>query len=166
MNTKKSFGHKNLLVAAISHFRTFIACLMLVAGTSAAVAQTAPVAEVWKDASCGCCGEWVRHMEEAGFKVKVHNEGNAEARKRLGMPAKYGSCHTTKVGKYVVEGHIPAADIKRLLQEKPAAKGLAAPGMPVGSPGMDGPDYDGQKDAYDVLLIKNDGSSAVFQSHR
>ncbi|CAL60750.1 putative Thioredoxin [Herminiimonas arsenicoxydans] len=166
MNTTKSFAHKNWLKAVISRSRTFIICLMLAAGTSAAVAQTAPVAEVWKDASCGCCGEWVRHMEEAGFKVKVHNEGNAEARKRLGMPVKYGSCHTTKVGKYVVEGHVPAADIKRLLQEKPAAKGLAAPGMPVGSPGMDGPDYDGQKDAYDVLLIKNDGSSSVYQSHR
>ena len=84
----------------------------------------------------------------------------------LGIPQKYGSCHTAQIGGYAIEGHVPASDIQRLLREAPQAIGLAAPGMPVGSPGMDGPAYGGRKDAYDVLLIGKSGSSTVYQSHR
>jgi hypothetical protein len=128
-----------------------------------AVRAAQPVVEVWKDPNCGCCGEWVKHLEANGFRVKVNDTGNTAARARLGIPSKLGSCHTAAVAGYAVEGHVPAADIKRLLAEKPAAVGLAVPGMPIGSPGMeDG----GRRDPYDVLLVTQGGGTRVFQSHR
>ena len=96
----------------------------------------------------------------------MHDSGNAQARTRLGVPDKLGSCHTAQVGGYALEGHVPARDIWRLLKERPKAVGLAVPGMPVGSPGMDGPEYKGRKDPYDVLLIQANGSSQVYQSYR
>ena len=122
--------------------------------------------EVWKDASCGCCGDWIDHMQQNGFTVTAHDVGNNAVRKRLGLAEKFGSCHTALVGGYVVEGHVPADDVKRLLKEKPQALGVAVPGMPVGSPGMDGPVYGGRRDPYDTVLVLRDGSSRVFQSHR
>lgn len=119
-------------------------------------AQRIPV-EVWKDANCGCCQDWVDHMEQHGFAVTVHSSGNAAVRSRLGLPAELGSCHTAVlgalVGGYLVEGHVPAADVHKLLQQRPQALGITVPGMPIGSPGMDGPVYGGRKDAYDVLLV-------------
>ena len=130
------------------------------------MAQTRPRVEVWKDPDCGCCKDWVSHLEASGFQVKVHDSGNAAARARLGVPEKLGSCHTAQVGGYALEGHVPARDIRRLLKERPKAVGLAVPGMPVGSPGMDGPEYQGRKDPYDVLLIQADGGSRVYQSYR
>jgi len=129
------------------------------------VAQSLPNVRVWKDPNCGCCKEWITHMQRAGFSVTTMDVGNASARARLGMPADKGSCHTAQVGQYVIEGHVPAADVKRLLKEKPQAVGLAAPGMPIGSPGMDSPVYGGRAQAYDVLLVRKDGSSSVFQAH-
>lgn len=146
-------------------------------GAGAAIGAAAPLwartpapatmaVEVWKDPSCGCCGDWIDHVQANGFKVTTHDSGNNAVRARLGLPAKFGSCHTALVGGYVVEGHVPAADVKRLLKEKPNALGLAVPGMPVGSPGMDGPAYGGRRDAYDTVLVLRDGSSRVFQSHR
>ena len=102
--------------------------------------------EVWKSPTCGCCKDWVTHLEANGFRVKVHDLGNAAARARLKVPMKLGSCHTALVGRYAVEGHVPAADIRRLLKERPDAIGLAVPGMPVGSPGMDGPAFDKLQD--------------------
>jgi hypothetical protein len=122
--------------------------------------------EVWKSPSCGCCKDWVAHLEANGFQVRVHDTGNTAIRAQLGIPQKLASCHTARIGGYALEGHVPAADIKRLLQQAPAAAGLAVPGMPVGSPGMDGPAYAGRRDPYDVLLIAKDGSATVFQSHR
>lgn len=130
-----------------------------------ALAQGKPRVEVWKDPACGCCGEWVRHLERHGFQVRVRDEGNQAARGRLGIPKPLGSCHTALVGGYAIEGHVPAADIHRLLRERPAAIGLAVPGMPIGSPGMDGGVYGNRKDAYDVLLVSRDGSSSVFSSY-
>ena len=131
------------------------------------VAKPAPtVVEVWKDPSCGCCKDWIAHMQSSGFAVKGHDTGNTAARARLGLPQKLGSCHTALVGGYVVEGHVPARDVLRLLQERPRALGLAVPGMPVGSPGMDGPAYGGRKDAYDVLLVQADGSNTIYQTYR
>lgn len=122
--------------------------------------------EVWKDPNCGCCTEWAKRMEGEGFKVVVHNTGNREVREQFGMPQQYASCHTAKVGGYVIEGHTPAADIRRLLAEKPDALGLATPGMPLGSPGMDGDMYQNRKHPYDVLLVAKNGSSSVYQSYR
>jgi hypothetical protein len=104
-------------------------------------------------------------MRSGGFSVTTHDSGNTAARARLGLPQKLGSCHTALVGGYVVEGHVPASDVKRLLKERPKALGLAVPGMPVGSPGMDGPEYGGRKDRYDVLLVQADGSTRTFSRY-
>ncbi len=121
--------------------------------------------ELWKGSTCGCCKDWITHLEAHGFRVKVNDVGNTAARARLKVPAKLGSCHTAWVGRYAIEGHVPAADIRRLLKERPNAIGLAVPGMPLGSPGMDGPAYDNRQDPYDVLLIAQDGSTQVFNRY-
>ncbi|MCB2008986.1 MAG: DUF411 domain-containing protein, partial [Rhodoferax sp.] len=114
-------------------------------------AQSArPRVEVWKDPNCGCCQDWVRHLQANGFEVRVHDSGNAAARARLGVAERWGSCHTASVGGYAIEGHVPAGDIHRLLKERPQAIGLSVPGMPVGSPGMDAPAYGGRQDPFDV----------------
>lgn len=129
------------------------------------IARTIPQVEVWKDPNCGCCKEWIDHLKANGFQVKVHDIGNAQARKRLGIPEQLGSCHTASISGYAIEGHVPATDIHRLLMEKPKAVGLAVPGMPVGSPGMDAPIYQGRKDPYDVLLVLKDGGTRVYQHY-
>ena len=130
-----------------------------------AAADPATPVEVWKDPSCGCCKDWVDHMQANGFAVKVHDTGNNAVRARLGLPQKLGSCHTALVGGYLVEGHVPASDVRTLLRQKPKALGLAVPGMPVGSPGMDGPEYGNRRDRYDVLLVARDGGTRVFNSY-
>lgn len=114
--------------------------------------------------ACGCCKDWIAHVEQAGFRVTTNDTGNNATRNQLRMPAKYGSCHTAKVGGYAIEGHVPH-DIQRLLREKPIAVGLAVPNMPAGSPGMDGPAYGDRRDAYDVLLVQADGSARVYASY-
>jgi len=129
------------------------------------MAQTRPQVEVWKDPNCGCCKDWVTHMEANGFDVKVHDSGNTAARKRLGVPDKLGSCHTALVGGYAIEGHVPAREVHRLLKERPAAIGLSVPGMPVGSPGMDGAEYGTRTDPYDVVLFSRSGTTRVYQSY-
>ncbi len=130
-------------------------------------AQVAPAAsiEVWKDPNCGCCKDWISHMEQNGFQARVTETGNNAVRARLGMPQQLGSCHTALVQGYVIEGHVPAQDIQRLLKGKPQALGLAVPGMSIGSHGMDGPAYGGRRDRYEVLLVLKDGSTRVFQRH-
>ena len=148
-------------------------CLILktIASLTAAVAapwlmaQTRPQIEVWKDPNCGCCKDWVAHLQMNGFDVKVNDSGNAAARTRLRIPEKMGSCHTAKVGNYALEGHVPAREIQRLLKEKPKAIGLAVPGMPVGSPGMDTALYGGRVDAYHVLLVLENGDTRVYKSY-
>lgn len=133
----------------------------LFAGTGA-LAAAPPEVDVYKSPYCGCCEGWVKHMEEAGFKVKTTNVDDVPAaRKRLGMPEHYGSCHTARIGNYVIEGHVPAADVKRLLKEKPPAIGLAAPGMPGGSPGMES----APARPYEVLLVDYNGSANMFARH-
>lgn len=134
-------------------------------GTGAFAQATPPTLQVWKDPNCGCCNDWVALLRADGFQVQVLDSGNTAVRQRLGLPAKLGSCHTGLVGGYVVEGHVAPGEIRRLLAEKPEAIGLAVPGMPVGSPGMDGPEYGTRRDAYDVLLVQRDGSTRVFQHH-
>lgn len=141
--------------------------LLAVAATPVAMAQSSrPLVEVWKSPDCACCKEWVRHLEANGFRTRVNDVGNAAARARLGLAPKYGSCHTGLVGGYAIEGHVPAREILRLLQERPDAVGLAVPGMPVGSPGMDGAEYGSRKDSYDVLLVRKDGSASPYQHYR
>jgi hypothetical protein len=122
--------------------------------------------EVWTGPSCGCCKDWVKYLQASGFDVRSREGGNTEARKRLGMPVRYGSCHTAEIEGYAIEGHVPAEDIRRLVEESPDAAGLAVPAMPRGSPGMDGPAYGGIQDPYDVLLVRRDGSASVFRSYR
>ena len=135
-------------------------------GPTLAAADPALEIEVWKDPLCGCCDEWIKHLEVAGFRVQTHVGGNTEARARLGIPIGFGSCHTAQIGGYAVEGHVPVREIRRLLKERPPAVGLAVPAMPRGSPGMDGAKFEGKRDPYDVLLVARDGSAGVFQSYR
>ena len=146
--------------------RALLAALAAAPLAAWAAAPAAPVlVEVWKDPNCGCCGDWVKHLEANGFKVKVNDTGNTAMRAKLRIDTKYGSCHTALVGGYAIEGHVPARDIQRLLKERPLAIGLSVPGMPVGSPGMDGPEYGDRRDAYDVMLLTRDGGARVFQSY-
>jgi hypothetical protein len=111
-----------------------------------------PPVEVWKSPTCGCCVAWIEHMRANGFTVRIHDTDDVAAQKRrLGVPYAYGSCHTAEVGGYLVEGHVPAAQVKRLLAERPQARGLIVPGMPGRSPGMEGQsDHNGP---YEVLLL-------------
>lgn len=132
----------------------------------AGTAQTAVKVEVWKTPTCGCCEDWVKHLRDNGFAVTTHDvDDTGPIRRNAGM-ANHGSCHTAMVDGYAVEGHVPARDIRRLLLEKPDAAGLAAPGMPLGSPGMDGPEYGGRKTPHDVLLVDKRGGATVFQAYR
>ncbi len=139
--------------------RLAIAAGALVLGSAA----NAAALTVYKSASCGCCAKWVEHVEKHGFSVTVVNVDDVMAVKaKAGIPKSLTSCHTSMVGGYVVEGHVPAADIKKLLAEKPKAKGIAVAGMPMGAPGMEHGDH---RQAYQTMLIKADGSTAVFASH-
>ncbi len=133
-----------------------------------AQAPTQPLAlTVYKDPNCGCCEQWVTHMAAAGFRPAVHDVSDLAAVKaRLGVPAALHSCHTAVVGGVVVEGHVPAADVRRFLRERPrvgraAARGLAVPGMPAGSPGMEGP----PPERYAVLAFAAGGATTRFASH-
>lgn len=143
--------------------RDFLATCALAAAAPAALARSSPpVVEVWRSPTCGCCGAWVKHLQQNGFATRVHMvEDTAPVRRRLGIPESLGSCHTAKVGEYAIEGHVPASDIRRLLAEKPRARGLTAPGMPAGSPGMDVPD----SPPYEVLLVGEDGQATLYARH-
>jgi hypothetical protein len=117
---------------------------------------------VYKSPTCGCCKGWVAHMKRNGFSVKAYDVNDVTPyRRQNGVTPRLTSCHTALVGGYVVEGHVPARDIQRLLQERPDIKGLAVPGMPMGSPGMEGP----RKDRYQVLSFDRDGNTAVYASY-
>lgn len=123
-----------------------------------------PAMLVHKHESCGCCGVWVEHMREAGFTVEVKDvEDMGPVKSRLGIPYGMGSCHTAEVAGYFIEGHVPAEDVKRLLSERPDAKGLALPGMPLGSPGMEHPD--GVRQPFTVSLIDPQGQAEAFSHH-
>ncbi len=145
-----------------------VACSGVIAACSdkpADVAQQGDsLVEVWKTPTCGCCSEWVEHLEENGFTVKVNDVQNTDSfRAALGMPQQYGSCHSAKVAGYAIEGHVPADDIKKLLTEKPAnVVGLSVPAMPMGSPGMEHPDYPSKRAEYNVLLVSEQGEISSF----
>jgi hypothetical protein len=118
---------------------------------------------VYKSPSCGCCGDWINHLEENGFNVTATDSNNmGKIKADAGLLAGLGSCHTAFIGDYVIEGHVPANDIKRLLSEAPKATGLSAPGMPIGSPGMEMGD---RKDHYKVILFNELGQTRVFAEH-
>ena len=143
-----------------------IALALALAATLGAVAapQTAapPAVLVHKSPSCGCCKAWMTHLKESGFTVTGKDMDDVQPIKaELGVPANLGSCHTAIVDGYVIEGHVPAADIQRLLKERPRIAGLAVPGMPAGSPGMEG----GRKDAYEVIAFDAKGKTSVFAKH-
>jgi hypothetical protein len=140
------------------------AAMLACTAVHAAAATALPPVTVHKTESCGCCKLWVEHLQKAGFSVKVLNSENlAPVKQRLGVPAALGSCHTAEVGGYFVEGHVPVQDMQRLLADKPRARGLAVPGMPIGSPGMEV--TSGEVAAYEVLLVGTDGGSKVFARH-
>jgi hypothetical protein len=138
------------------------------AATEQAAATTGdaalPLVVVHKDPYCGCCNGWIEHMRQAGFPVEARDENDMRPVKAgAGVPPGKGSCHTAMVDGYFIEGHVPAADIKRLLAERPDAKGLVLPGMPMGSPGMEMPD--GRTQPYTVELVANDGSTRPYAQH-
>ena len=117
---------------------------------------------VYKSPTCGCCKKWVKHLEKAGYDVKTKDVRNMnKVKNKFGVQRQFQSCHTAKIGKYFIEGHVSASDIKRLMKEKPDIKGLSAPGMPMGSPGMEGH----RKDKYDVIAIDNNNNATVYSSH-
>ena len=136
------------------------------AQTKAAPAKTAPAktaVTVYKSPTCGCCGKWVEYMNAKGFAATATDMADvAPIKAKHGVPARLHSCHTSLVGGYVIEGHVPVEDIQRLLREKPAIVGLAAPGMPAGSPGMDVPN----SPSYDVLTFDKAGNTKVFATHK
>lgn len=134
--------------------------LTLLAGSALAAA---PEATMYKNPNCGCCSQWAAHLRAAGFVVKeVPSADMDRIKAQLGVPEALASCHTARIGNYIIEGHVPAADVKRLLAEQPAgARGLSAPGMPMGSPGMEG----GVPDRYEVVQFNADGSAKVFARH-
>ena len=132
--------------------------LLACAGNAAAATLA-----VTKTASCGCCAHWVEHMKKAGFTVTVRNvEDVGPTARSLNVPARLRSCHTAEIEGYAIEGHVPAADVKRLLAERPNAAGLAVPGMVMGSPGMEHGDH---KEPYQVILFDKAGNTKVYASH-
>lgn len=143
--------------------RSFLALATLaILGAGSAAASAAEVIDVYKSPNCGCCGKWIDHMKDAGFEVRTHVVMDVpQARKTLGMPERFGSCHTAKVGGYAVEGHVPAADVQRLLKEKPKAVGIAVPSMPPGSPGMEST----KPVPYNTLLVQAGGEATIFAKH-
>ena len=122
----------------------------------------APVVTVYKSPTCGCCNDWVDHLKENGFEVKTHDSNNMGGiKQRLGVTPQLASCHTAMVDGYVIEGHVPARDIKRLLEQRPKVTGLTVPGMPMGSPGMEGH----RVDKYDVLTFDKAKNTEVFSRY-
>lgn len=155
ISTRNTYSRRRLL--------TFLS-LFAAAGFRAG-AQKGPAVQVYKDPTCGCCALWVEHLRKAGFTATVTDVDDMNAVKtRHGVPRQARSCHTAVIGDYVVEGHVPAADVQRLLKQKPAVAGLAVPGMPIGSPGME---VAGMKpQPYDVLAFDKSGKTTVFAEHR
>jgi hypothetical protein len=140
-----------------------VAALVLTTGSTSAQ-RPAPTVQVYKSPTCGCCANWVKHLQQHGFKTQVTEMDNvADIKAQRGIPARAQSCHTAIVDGYVIEGHVPATDVQRLLKERPAVVGLAVPGMPIGSPGMEVPNVKPQ--AYDVVTFDKQGQLKVFASH-
>jgi len=149
-----------MLEMHMNKVRVFLVVGLLMIGTAA----TADEMTVYRSPTCGCCGKWLEHVKQNGFSVKDIVTNDVQAIKNShGVGAELASCHTAIIDGYVVEGHVPASDINKLLQTKPDIAGIAAPGMPVGSPGME---MGGKADDYDVIGFDRDGKARVFSSHR
>lgn len=166
---RRLFTSKLIAVGLISTSLALTGC-SITQGTSAQkeahtaeqVAMTSEIT-VFRSPTCGCCGQWIEHMEAAGFTVKDNlTEDMAAIKQQYGLPANLASCHTTIADGYVIEGHIPAEDVQRLLAEKPDIAGIAVPGMPIGSPGMESGDY---IEPYTVFSFQEDGATDVFAEH-
>ncbi len=140
-----------------------LAALAWLALGAVAAAKEPTAVTVYKSPSCGCCSAWVKHLEENGFSVETHDLPDVTPVKiENGIPPSLASCHTAFVEGYVIEGHVPASDVARLLAKRPPISGLAVPGMPIGSPGMEGPN----PEPYRVLSFDDQGRVEVFSSHR
>ena len=142
------------------------AAVVLIAGTAFAGLSTkdagALEVTVYKSPTCGCCTKWIAHLEANGFKVNAHDVADlTQVKREHGVRRELTSCHTALVDGYVIEGHVPAEDIQRLLQERPDVVGLAVPGMVMGSPGMEGP----TSEPYNVLTFDREGNTTVFAKH-
>ena len=145
--------------------RTFLMGVLAAPLVAGAARAESSVVRVTKSPQCGCCGAWVEHLRAAGFETEVRDVEQAALdalKAELGIAPEHASCHTATIGDYVVEGHVPAEDIRRLLVELPDALGLAVPGMPVGSPGME---MGEMRDPYDTLLIGTNGQASIFARH-
>ncbi len=144
--------------------KTLLAGAALPLLPTALLAAGKPQITVYKTAGCGCCHEWITHLEQNGFAVVAHDvPGTGPYRERYGVPRALASCHTAVIDGYAIEGHVPAQEIKRLIAEKPKARGLSVPGMPVGSPGME---IKGERrDAFDVVLFDDAGGRSVYQHY-
>lgn len=144
---------------------TLAAAATLMARPLLAQGTAAPVVEVYKSPTCGCCNAWIAHMQEAGFELRARDlrqDALNQLKAQAGITRALASCHTAFAGGYFIEGHVPAADVRRLLAEAPDALGLTVPGMPVGSPGMEMGD---QRDPFDTLLVRPGGATEIFQSY-
>ena len=143
-----------------------VTAAVLVTGAASAQrpAPQGPTVQVYKSPTCGCCANWVKHLEAAGFTTRVTETENVdEIKAKHNIPAAARSCHTATVDGYVIEGHVPAADVRRMLKERPAVLGLAVPGMPIGSPGMEVPNV--KPSPYDVVSFDRRGQLKVYSSH-
>jgi len=149
------------------HFFRNLAAVILLAGLIPQTAcsdagNTLESITVYKSPTCGCCNKWISHLEDNGFKVEAINQSDMNrVKSESGIPRQLASCHTAKVGGYLIEGHVPATDIKRLLKQQPDVAGLTMPGMPMGSPGMEGH----RQDNYDVLTFTRTGKTGVFNQY-
>ena len=163
MRDDESMNRRDWILRAAGTIGGGLAMAMLLPRTSDAMAKPA-VITVYKDPSCGCCKKWVEHLRANGFVPEVHDRSDMDALKdSLGVPAALRSCHTGVVGKYVIEGHVPAADVKQLLAATPVkTMGIAVPGMPAGSPGME---MGGRVDRYDVIAFAPGGATRIFARH-
>ena len=145
--------------------RHFILATLASLAFARPAAATSTRIEVYKSPTCGCCSAWVEHMTRAGFEMDARDLAQDSLyafKARSGITPELASCHTAMVDGYVIEGHVPAGDVERLLAERPNALGLAVPGMPIGSPGME---VGNQRDAFETLLLLRDGSTEVFERH-
>ncbi|MCW8899623.1 MAG: DUF411 domain-containing protein [Gammaproteobacteria bacterium] len=149
----------------VRHFIAAIAVFSISLSMSYVFLSNTATAEeitVYKSPTCGCCNKWVKHLEGQGFDVKTQNIQNInQIKNEHGVQQQFQSCHTAIIGKYFIEGHVPANDIKKLLKEQPDIKGLAVPGMPMGSPGMEGH----RKDRYDVVAIDKNNKVSVYSNY-
>ena len=143
----------------------FVVSALALFGVAAAQQKTAgPLVEVFKSPTCGCCAQWVEHMRKSGFNVRTTDVNDLTViKKSRGVPADVQSCHTAVINGYVVEGHVPPADVHRMLKEKPAIAGIAVGGMPIGSPGMETPYV--KAEPYNVMSFDKSGATRVFAKH-